>query len=167
MPRFRLLAVVKVCPVLLLFVAVATISLCAQGKTGVTVQCRHSASTRASGDCASGRSVSVGEIITHPDIFQDKTVRLRGRLVNKGKNYFTNLRLMFRDQAGKELPVVSKIPLEVHESSSTDAPAPQRTLAEILDTDIEVIAIVKLRAENGYQQPSLTILCVKNPSSNH
>jgi M6 family metalloprotease-like protein len=88
-----------------------------------------------------GEEVSIADIQHDPERFRDKVVRLHGKLENEGKNYFTDLRLVFRDLAGNRISVKSSLP--------TETPPPygnselhQPSLSELLGRSVDITAVI-------------------------
>jgi hypothetical protein len=125
-------------------------------------------SQNPAGSCCGEDSkiLDLEEITSHPKTFRDKTVRLQGRITNAGKNYFTDRRLVFKDKTGKAVPVASTIPLEAlpPPPATGDDQLPQ-TLAQVLDTDVEITAVVNSQNKSGTQTISLRIVCVRRLGS--
>ncbi|MCS6953931.1 MAG: hypothetical protein RMK57_14305 [Bryobacterales bacterium] len=84
--------------------------------------------------------VSIEQLEREPHKFRDRTVRVRGRLENEGRNYFTDLRLVLKDEAGRRVPVRPWLPLSLPpRPPGASGPAPA-VLSDFLGKDVELVA---------------------------
>lgn len=87
---------------------------------------------------------TIGAIAQSPDSWVDKDATLTGRLANQGANYFTDLRVVLKDDAGHSLAVKPWLPTALPPAppgpGSTTRP---RTLAQFLGHKVELQATVR------------------------
>jgi len=84
--------------------------------------------------------VSVEALATSPDQYLGKTVRVKGILENEGTNYFTDMRLVLKDQEGNFVHVRPWLPLETP-PAPPNAPEPKpETLSRFLGETVDLVA---------------------------
>src|SRR4051794_29283163 len=77
------------------------------------------------------QKLSVRELVANTDRLMNKTVDVEGTLRNRGRNYFTDLRLVLEDTGGNpEILVNSWLPIELPPRPGSEPSRP--TLAEYL-----------------------------------
>jgi hypothetical protein len=84
--------------------------------------------------------VSLEALEREPERYRDRAVRVTGRLENIGRNYFTDLRLVFKDAAGRTVPVRPWLPLSVPPRPAGAPGPPPAVLSDFLGKDVELTA---------------------------
>lgn len=84
--------------------------------------------------------VSIEQLEREPEKFRDRTVRVRGKLENEGRNYFTDLRLVLKDDAGRKLPVRPWLPLSLPPRPPAASGPPPAVLSDFLGKNVELVA---------------------------
>ena len=84
------------------------------------------------------------ESLTHnSDRYIKRTVRVVGRLQNEGKNYFTDLRIVLKDEQGNSVYVRPWLPAEVPPSPPGIAGPRPQLLSQFLGKEVELTAVVE------------------------
>ena len=103
------------------------------------------ASPQAAAAEAQPTSISLADAAAHPEKYANKEILLRGKLVNAGKNYFTDRRIVLTDDKGNTIDVLPWLPLSrPSPSGQTKAGS---TLAEFLDRQVELVGSMTARTE--------------------
>jgi hypothetical protein len=84
--------------------------------------------------------VSVEALASSPDQYLGKTVRVKGTLENQGTNYFTDLRLVLKDQDGNFVHVRPWLPLETPPAPPNAPGRRPETLSRFLGKTVELVA---------------------------
>lgn len=84
--------------------------------------------------------VSIEQLEREPEKFRDRTVRVRGKLENEGRNYFTDLRLVLKDDAGRKVPVRPWLPLSLPPRPPAASGPPPAVLSDFLGKNVELVA---------------------------
>lgn len=86
--------------------------------------------------------VSVKSVAENPQQYLKKTVRIRGRLQNQGKNYFTDLRVVLTDDQGNQVYVRPWLPTELPPSPPGYRGKRPDVLSNYLGKKVELTAIL-------------------------
>lgn len=86
-------------------------------------------------------AITLQSVAEHPEAYLDQTVSVTGTLVNEGKNYFTDFRLVLRDEGGRSIPVKPWLPAEIPPAAKPGPRPP--TLSQYLDKTVELTATVR------------------------
>jgi hypothetical protein len=94
---------------------------------------------------AQPRAAALADVAARPEKYAEQEVLLRGKLVNAGKNYFTDRRIVLTDDKGNTVEVLPWLPI------SRPSPSGQTkagtTLAEFLDRQVELVGSMTPRTE--------------------
>ena len=91
------------------------------------------------------KALSIRELASTPEKYVNQPLQVTGTLVNLGKNYFTDRRIVLRDTEGHTFPVQPWLPLEVPRKDHSGPP----TLANYLDKKIVITGTLERKAANG------------------
>ena len=94
-------------------------------------------------------SDSLAEVAANPEQHVNRTVRLRGRLENQGKNYFTSLRVALIDEDGNSLYVRPWLPLELPRRPRGAKGRKPDVLSNYLGKQVELTGTVSDRRNKG------------------
>ncbi|MGH9313544.1 MAG: hypothetical protein ACRD1S_10140 [Vicinamibacterales bacterium] len=104
--------------------------------------------TPDSRQAAKAKPATIAELLDNPKTFVDVPVRVRGRLVNAGGNYFSRTRrIVLRDANGRELAVEPWLPLSAPTTQAGGSSRP--TLAEYLDKNVELSGTIQSKTVEG------------------
>jgi hypothetical protein len=84
--------------------------------------------------------VSVEALASSPEKYLGKTVRVKGLLENEGTNYFTDLRLVLKDQDGDFVHVRPWLPLETPPGPPNSPTRRPATLSTFVGKTVELVA---------------------------
>ncbi len=87
-------------------------------------------------------TLSVASIVESPEKYLKKTVQLVGRLENKGKNYFTDLSIVLRDDQGNHVYVRPWLPIELPPSPPGSTRKRPAVLSQYLGKQVELTAVL-------------------------
>ncbi len=87
--------------------------------------------------------VSVEALERAPERYRDRTVRVSGKLENAGRNYFTDLRLVLKDAAGRTVAVRPWLPLSLPPRPAGASGRPPAVLSDFLGKEVELVAKVR------------------------
>ena len=89
---------------------------------------------------------------TYIDTLKDhvgERVRVRGVLVNQGKNYFTDRRVGLRGEGGAFVAVRPWLPLELPPARPDQKPSERELLSDYLDQQIEIVGTLERGSIKG------------------
>ncbi len=92
---------------------------------------------------------SVEALAVNPEKYLGRTVQVSGRLENMGKNYFTDLRVVLRDDGGNSVYVIPWLPVELPPSPPGASKARPPTLSQYLDKTVKLIAVLERATLKG------------------
>jgi hypothetical protein len=87
----------------------------------------------------------LADLVAKPETYGDQPIRVRGKLENAGKNFFTDRRIALNDGKGHSLEVRPWLPLSRPGPSSGTRSGP--TLADYLDQQVEIVGSLTRRTE--------------------
>jgi hypothetical protein len=91
------------------------------------------------------KAISLADVAARPEKYAEQEILLRGKLVNAGKNYFTDRRIVLTDDKGNTVEVLPWLPIaRPSPSGQTKAGT---TLAEFLDRQVELVGSMTPRTE--------------------
>jgi hypothetical protein len=85
--------------------------------------------------------VALKSLARDPAAYLDKAIAATGTLANEGKNYFTDLRVVLRDDAGNRIAVKPWLPTALP-PAPRPGPRPP-TLAQYLGKTLDLVATVR------------------------
>lgn len=89
-------------------------------------------------------AVSVEDLERSPEKFRERPVRVSGRLENEGRNYFTDLRVVLKDEEGRKVPVRPWLPVSLPPRPPSAATgSPRAVLSDFLGQEVELTATVR------------------------
>ena len=115
-----------------------TLGSCASSTDPVVAPARSAAETQP-------KSASLADVAASPEKYAEQEILLRGKLVNAGKNYFKDRRIVLTDDKGNTVEVLPWVPLS-RPSPSGETKA-GTTLAEFLDHQVELVGSMTPRTE--------------------
>jgi len=71
------------------------------------------------------KTPSIENVTKNPVLYFDSLVTISGTLINAGKDYFKDLRLVLKDSAGSTLKVLPWLPVEVPPVQNPSIPRPK------------------------------------------
>ena len=93
--------------------------------------------------------VTLADVVAKPQEYDEKPIRVRGRLQNAGTNYFKDRRIVLTDGKGNNLEVRPWLPLSRPPSSAQTQTG--TTLADFLDHQVELEGTLTRRTEPSRQ----------------
>jgi M6 family metalloprotease-like protein len=114
------------------------------------------AATAAEALDATTLALSVKELEENPTKYQKRKVRLTGKLVNLGSNFFTDRRIALQDAEGNTIDVQPWLPLERARGDRSGS----QTLAGYLDKQVELIG--ELERGTGDDNREIVVLEVES-----
>lgn len=103
------------------------------------------ASSTAEASSSPTLSLSVKELEENPMKYRNRKVRLSGRLVNLGSNFFTDRRIVLQDAEGNTIDVQPWLPLERARGDRSGS----QTLAGYLDKQVELVGELERGTGDG------------------
>ncbi len=88
---------------------------------------------------------SIGEVAADPASFEDRELKLAGRLDNEGENYFTDLRVVLRDDEGALLHVWPWLPTSLPPAPPGATGKRPEVLSDYLGKKVELTAKIERR----------------------
>jgi hypothetical protein len=86
---------------------------------------------------------TIGAITQSPAAWVDRDATVTGRLANQGANYFTDLRVVLKDDAGHALAVKPWLPIALPPAPPGSGGTRPRTLAQFLGRKVELEATLR------------------------
>jgi len=108
-------------------------------------------------------TAQIPQLLSSPAKFTQCPLRVTGPLVNRGKNYFTDLRVYLLDKDEKKIPVRLWLPLEVPPSPPGKERSRPMVLGDFLGRKVTLEAYLR-KAEKGQFADAEYYLEVKKAS---
>ncbi|KYK20510.1 hypothetical protein AYK25_08830 [Thermoplasmatales archaeon SM1-50] len=99
------------------------------------------------------KPVSITVLIEKPNSYVDSRLMVSGTLVNKGKDYFTDLQIVLEDSLGNTIPVTVWVPIEIPPMLDPSKPRP-KVLHDYLNKEIQLKGFLRkgsIRQSSGYE----------------
>jgi len=94
--------------------------------------------------------VNLDDVLAHPELFNSRTVTLKGQLSNTGGNYFTHLDLRLTDATGRTIPAAMNVVTSVVPPPANNANAPRpAVLSDLLNKSVTVTGTIESRDNAG------------------
>ncbi len=87
--------------------------------------------------------MSLESLAASPQDFSGEPLRIVGILDNEGTNYFTDLRVVLKDDAGDKIYVRPWLPMSTPPSPIVGGDAEPETLSQFLGKRVELTAVVE------------------------
>lgn len=87
--------------------------------------------------------VSIEALASSPEQYLGKTVHVNGVLENEGKNYFTDMRLILKDNEGHFVDVRPWLPLETPPAPPNAPGSKPETLSRFLGKKVDLVAALE------------------------
>lgn len=81
--------------------------------------------------------ISIEELTQNPKMYLDSFVIVSGLLINRGTDYFKDLRVVLEDSLTNAIPVIAWLPIEIPPAQDPSIPRP-KTLRDYLDKRVEL-----------------------------
>lgn len=122
------------------FLGNGAVAGCAPAQTG-----SEGAAAEAPAREGEDRGPSLAEVAADPAAFQERELRLVGRLDNEGENYFTDLRVVLADDEGAVLPVSPWLPTALPPAPPGATGRRPEVLSDYLGKRVELTGKVERR----------------------
>jgi M6 family metalloprotease-like protein len=108
--------------------------------------------------------VNLGDVLAHPELFNSRTVTLKGQLSNTGGNYFTHLDLRLTDATGRTISAAMNVVTSVVPPPANNANAPRpAVLSDLFDKSVTVTGTIESRVNTGTEKT--VVLHINNVQS--